>query len=110
GQRRGDPAGLQGVARIRARAHLLQPEVLSRLYDGRADLLVFRVRTPDLESRLAGHAVAQAPHLAAPDVDDAHVEEPDLGRWTAVELREDLFGIRPLDLEPVVPAMDGVAA
>src|SRR4029077_13241843 len=46
-ERRGNPARLQRVRRIGTAAAGHDPEFLSRLEDGRADLLLLGVRTPD---------------------------------------------------------------
>src|SRR6185437_10628363 len=109
-QRRGDPSGLEGVARVGTRSHLLEAEVSAGLHDGSADLVVLGVGTPDLESRLPRHSVAQTSDLPTFDVDDAHVEELDLRQRSAVELRQNLRGVRTLDLESVVAAVHGLTA
>ena len=54
--------------------------------------------------------MAQAAHLAALDVDGVHREELHVGDRAAVDLVEDLLGVRSLDLEAVVAARDGLAA
>src|SRR5207244_12448355 len=46
-QRRGNPAGLERVARVGARADLHQTEVASRLEDSFTALICLRARTPD---------------------------------------------------------------
>ena len=110
GQRRGNPARLERVARVGARADLDQAEVPARLDDRLADLVALCVRTPDLEPGRTGHAVPQGADLAALDVDRVHVEELDVRERAAVQPLEDLRRVRALDLVAVVPPHDGVAA
>ena len=86
------------------------PNSRAGLEDVLADLVAFRVRSPDLEAGRAGHAVTQAAHLAALDVDRVHREELHVGDRTAVDLVENLPGVRALHLEAIVPARDGLAA
>src|ERR1700728_3868303 len=77
GQRRRDPARLQGVRGIGAGPARLDAVLLARLQDRVADLVEVLVRTPQLEAGSAGHAVAQAADLQAQALDRevAHVEE-----------------------------------
>ena len=60
-----DPARLERVRRVDARADLLEPEVLPGLEDRGTDVLALRPRPPDLQSGHARHAVVERPHLAA---------------------------------------------
>src|SRR5699024_6093996 len=108
-QRRGDPPRLERVRRVGARSAGLDAELGAGLEDRVSDLLVLRVRAPQLETRGASHAVAQRAHTRPGDVEVAHVEELDLLERTAVELLDDRPGVRPLDLEAVVVAGDEVA-
>ena len=57
----------------------------------------------------AGHAVAQRAHLAPADVHRGHVEHPELVDRPAVEFLDEFPGVRPLDLEAVADAVDGLA-
>src|SRR5690606_25359797 len=109
GQRRRNPAGLERVRRVRARADLVQAEVATGLDDRRANLVALLVRAPDLETRRARHAVAQRSHGATGDLDRVHVEELDLRHRTAVQLLDQIPGVRALDLEAVALAHDGLA-
>ena len=110
GQRRGNPAGLEGVAGVGARAYLHETEVLARLHYGLADFIRLGVRTPDLQARSPGHAVPQAAHLAPLDVDRIHLEELHVRQRPAVEFLQHLGGVRPLDLVAVMAPGDRVAA
>ena len=65
GQRAGDPARLERVGRVDAGAHVLQPELLACLEEGRLDRLALVPRAEQLEAGHAGHAVVQRPHLVA---------------------------------------------
>src|SRR5690606_12035110 len=109
GQRRGDPAGLERVRRVRARADREQAELGARLDDEVADAVVLLVRAPELEAGRAGHAVAQRVDGRAADLHRAGVEELELLDRAAVELLDDRPGVRALDLEAVVLARDRVA-
>src|SRR5262245_56260305 len=109
GQRRRNPAGLQSVRGVRARADLPHAELLAGLDDDVADFLALLVRAPDLEAGRAGHAVTQRAHGVLADLDRAHEEELDLGHGTAVQLLDDLPGVRALDLEAVGNAVHGLA-
>ncbi len=62
------------------------------------------VRSPDFKTRSAGHAVPQRAHLASRDLDLAHVEELDFREWSAVQLLDDLLGVRSLNLVAVARA------
>ncbi len=98
-KRRRDPARLEGIARIRARADLDEVEFPAGLENGVADLVALGVRTPHHQAWRAGHTVSERAHLAARDVDHADVEELDIRG-----------GVRPLDLESVVAPDHGLAA
>ena len=87
--------------------HGLDAELGARLQHGVADPAVVLVRPPDLQTRRAGHAVAQRAHLGAADVQVPHVEELHLLDRPAGELLDDLPRVRALDLEPVVLAVHG---
>src|SRR5690606_28558829 len=80
-----------------------------RLQDLGQDVALVLVRTPDLETRSAGHAVAQRLDLLRADVDPVDVEELDVRKRTAVQLLEDLVRLRTLDLVAVVRAQDALA-
>src|SRR5690606_32773642 len=108
-QRRRNPARLERVRRVGARADLMEPEVLPGLDDRGADLFALLVRPPDLETGSAGHAVAQRAHRAASDLDRAHMEELDLLDRPAVQLLDHLPRIRALDLVAVALANNGLA-
>src|SRR5687767_6619054 len=54
--------------------------------------------------------MAQATHLASLDVDVVHREELHVGDRSAIDLVEDLFGVRSLDLESIVTTRDRLAA
>ena len=107
--RRGDPARLQRVGRVGARADLHHAEVLAGFEDRGADLFAFRVGAPHFEARRAGHAVAQRAHLAAGDRDVAHMEELDVRERAAVELLDHVLRVRALDLVAVELADDRLA-
>ncbi len=96
--RRRDPARLQRVGRVGARADLHDAVFLAGFEDRGADFVAFRVRTPHFEAGRARHAVAQRAHLAARDGDVAHVEELDVRERAAVELLDHVLRVRPLDL------------
>jgi hypothetical protein len=64
------------------------------------------IGAPDFEARRAGHAVPQRLDAPRADLDPIHVEELDVGNRAAVDLIENLVGIRPLDLKPVMRAID----
>src|SRR5262249_36019326 len=110
GQRRRNPAGLQGVGWIRAAADLAQAEVFARFDDRRANLFTFLVRPPDVEAGRAGHAVAQSADSAARDFDPVHVEELDVGDRSAIELFDHVLRVRTLNLVTVVIADHRLAA
>src|SRR5690606_35982020 len=59
GERRGDPTRLEGVGGVCPGADLAEAELLPRLEDRRFDLGAFLVGTPDLDTRLAGHAMPE---------------------------------------------------
>ncbi len=100
-QRRRHPAGFQRVRRIGARTHRHQAEFLAGFQDGSGNLFALGVRAPDLETRLAGHAMAQRADLAALDGHLGHVEELQLGQRRAVQLVDHILGLGALDLEAV---------
>ncbi len=54
--------------------------------------------------------MAQATYLAALDGDGVHREELHVGNRPAIDLVEDLLGVRSLHLEAIVAARDGLAA
>jgi hypothetical protein len=108
-QRRRDPAGLEGVGRVGARATRLDPELAAHLEDGVADLLVGLVGAPDLQARGTGHAVTQGADLLAADVHGRHAEELQLLEVAAVQLLDDRPGVGALDLEPPHVARHGLA-
>ena len=109
-QRRRNPAGLQRVGGVGARADLNQAEVLARFENRLANLLALRVRPPDLQPRGAGHAVTQGANLPALDLDRVHVEELDVGNRPAIQLLEDPGRVRALHLVAVVLTDDRLAA
>ena len=110
GQRRGDPARLERVRRVRAGSAGLDAELATGLEDRIADLAVLLVGAPQLESGGAGHAVTEGADVLARDRHLAHVEEAcTFSSWSAVELLDDLPRVRALDLEAVVLAVHGGA-
>ena len=68
GQRRGDPARLQRVRRVGARAAGLDAELARPPRGSRRGSCRALVRSPELEPGRARHAVAQRAHLLAADV------------------------------------------
>ena len=111
-QRARDPARLERVRRVDARADVDEAELGAGLEDRGLDLGAVVPRAEDLAARDARHAVVQRAHLAAGDRDPVHVEEPDLGQRPAVELLEHLERVRALDLVAVdlaVVRVDGRA-
>src|SRR5580692_1080226 len=109
GQRRRDPAGLEGVGRVGAGADRGEAELLARLQDRVPDLEVLLVRAEDLESGLAGHAVPERGDLPALDGDEVGAEELDVRDRAAVQLLDHLGRVGPLDLEPVLRPGHGLA-
>src|SRR5690606_10079003 len=103
-QRGGDPAGFQRVRRVSAGTHWTDAEFFARLQDRAADLFTFFVRSPDFETRCAGHAVTQRADGASGDLDLAHVEELDLRQRAAVQLLQDSPCVRTLDLVAIAAA------
>src|SRR5690606_12962864 len=73
------------------------------------DVVLLLVRTPDLEARRAGHAVAQRAHGLVADLHRRHVEELELVELFAIELLDHVPGARALDLEAPRDAVDRLA-
>src|SRR5205085_5328302 len=94
---------------VRARANLLNVELLSSFQDRRTYLVTLLVGTPHLQAVGASHAMVQRAYLASGDADRAHVEELDGGRGPAVELLDQPWSVRPLNLIPVQRAHDRLA-
>src|SRR5690606_17668209 len=109
GQRRRNPAGLERVRRVSARADLTQAELRTGRDDRLADLVVLLVRAPDLETGSARHAVPEGADRAAADLHRAHVEELELLDRAAVQLLDELPRVRALDLEAIALTDDGLA-
>src|SRR5215471_14092811 len=63
--------------------------------------IVVRPRTPDLQPRLARHAVAQRANLLAADLQARHVEEPKLWRLLPRRIAYHVHGAGTLDLVPI---------
>ena len=87
----------------------INARITSRLKDDAADILQIRIRTPDFQSRSAGHPVAQGLHALGADIDPIDMEELDVRYRAAVHLLKDLGGVRSLDLETVMGPVDGLA-
>ena len=109
GQRRRDPARLERVGAVGARAARLDAELAPGLEDRVADLVVGLVRAPDLEPGSAGHAVAERADALAGDVHLGHPEELELLDRAAVDLLDHLPRVRALDLEAPLLAMHRLA-
>ncbi len=109
-QRRGNPARFECIGRICPGAHQAHAIVFADLVDRSTNFLTFFIRAPDLESRRAGHTVAERADFPAGYVDRIHVEELDVRWWPAMQFLDHLPGIRTLDLVTVALANGRFAA
>src|SRR4029450_9562189 len=89
---------------------LPSPELFACFHNRLANRLTLVVRTGEFKSWLASHAVAQTLYLLAGDRHVAQVEEFDLRRCLAKPLCHDVHSRGALDLESVMPAVEGILA
>src|SRR6185369_17040388 len=85
-------------------------EVFTRFNDRGADLFAFFVGSPDFQTGSAGHTVTQCAYLATFNVDVTHVEEFNFRNGGAVQLAQNIVGIRALNLESILGADHGLAS
>ena len=74
------------------------PSPLARREERGEDVGAFLPRAEELEARLAGHPVAQRPHVVARDPEVRHPEEGDIGERRAGQLLDHLDRGRALEL------------